>query len=607
MESCGEDLAPWGEKFAGRECRKPFLCLLADDCECPLGGCNDCSVGADGATCTVCRDDRYLVEGKCKKDITCKGSKYLETGDKCGCKFDDEVDCHTCEHTGGAGNSPVKTCTRCKNSKYFLAGRCVEASECPTGLVPAGASSYGRLCTAPFTCKNGKALDGSEEGKKCTCDTANCHTCVWSESGSKCTRCKSKTYLHDGACVDSCPASLTGFGAGSSGRYCADGPVACRSKKDPQGVKCKCNDSKNCKHCEFVPGKARSVCTQCQDKTDVIDADGECQRAPVTTTTATTTTTTTAAQMNIVVFMPDDMKFLWDEAPLAPDAGEAEVVPTPHMNRIREEGAVFTKAYTAGPKCAPARYAILSGRYCSDAQFATDFARTTTARTYVEVPSCKLDGESELSSTVPQALKELGYRTIHSGKYHLLNGGSWSDYEGTITSVKKAGFTDDGGTWYSNMNGDLPFSFSHNLEWAVNKSLTAVDSALDNGEPFFLYFAATVPHNPNLQDALALSPKNTPAGILDDEPVCSMPGRDTLEGRVDVGVIEDRRARRTAVSKAIGTVWFDDAVGAILGHLEDEGVLDDTLVISMMDHGMSSKNDLYEGGVRISHAVRYPK
>jgi len=110
----------------------------------------------------------------------------------------------------------------------------------------AGVSSYGRLCTQPFTCKSRKALDGPEkvrllrccggarllrrtytscrlaellrlfclarisQGKKCACsDKKNCHTCDWTERGSICTRCKNKHYLKDGECVRDCPTALT--------------------------------------------------------------------------------------------------------------------------------------------------------------------------------------------------------------------------------------------------------------------------------------------------------------------------------------------------------------------------------------------------------------
>ena len=57
---------------------------------------------------------------------------------------------------------------------------------------------------------------------------------------------------------------------------------------------------------------------------------------------------------NVLLFMPDDLPFVWPEAPPDPAAGRAwESALTPHLNRVRDEGAVFTRAYVAGPKVRP--------------------------------------------------------------------------------------------------------------------------------------------------------------------------------------------------------------------------------------------------------------
>lgn len=73
---CVEDcpLVSWGEAKRGRECRDPFVCKAAEGCECPLGGCLECNVGVQNVTCVLCREDRFLASGKCRKDLTCRGS-----------------------------------------------------------------------------------------------------------------------------------------------------------------------------------------------------------------------------------------------------------------------------------------------------------------------------------------------------------------------------------------------------------------------------------------------------------------------------------------------------------------------------------------------------
>ena len=49
--------------------------------------------------------------------------------------------------------------------------------------------------------------------------------------------------------------------------------------------------------------------------------------------------------INVLLFMPDDMQFLWDERPTNPGNQQQQHTElVPHMNRIRAEGVVFTEA-----------------------------------------------------------------------------------------------------------------------------------------------------------------------------------------------------------------------------------------------------------------------
>ena len=44
-------------------------------------------------------------------------------------------------------------------------------------------------------------------------------------------------------------------------------------------------------------------------------------------------------------------------------------------------------------------------------------------------------------------------------------------------------------------------------------------------------------------------------------------------------------------------LWLDDAVAALFKKLEQEGVLENTIVVFFNDHGQDFKGTLYEGGV----------
>merc|ERR1712166_479053 len=68
------------------------------------------------------------------------------------------------------------------------------------------------------------------------------------------------------------------------------------------------------------------------------------------------------------------MAFYWNDAPTTTKSVPA--IPTPHLDKLRKEGAVFARAYTTSPMCAPSRYSVLTGRYPSRCKHAQD--RTTS-------------------------------------------------------------------------------------------------------------------------------------------------------------------------------------------------------------------------------------
>jgi arylsulfatase A len=83
-------------------------------------------------------------------------------------------------------------------------------------------------------------------------------------------------------------------------------------------------------------------------------------------------------------------------------------VPTPHMNRLAEQGVRFTDAHTPSSVCTPTRYGVLTGRYSW---------RTRLKRGVLVGESRSLIEEGRL--TVPALLKRHGYQTGGIGKWHL--------------------------------------------------------------------------------------------------------------------------------------------------------------------------------------------
>jgi arylsulfatase A len=129
------------------------------------------------------------------------------------------------------------------------------------------------------------------------------------------------------------------------------------------------------------------------------------------------------SQPNIVFIYADDLGY--------GDLGcYGSGIATPNLDQMAAEGVRFLNFYSASPVCSPSRAALLTGRY----------------PTRVNVPRVLGPGEDgglALSeTTIAQALKDSGYRTMCIGKWHL---GSQPDYLPT-----NRGFDEYFGIPYSN-------------------------------------------------------------------------------------------------------------------------------------------------------------
>jgi arylsulfatase A-like enzyme len=109
-----------------------------------------------------------------------------------------------------------------------------------------------------------------------------------------------------------------------------------------------------------------------------------------------------ARRPNVVIFLADDMGF----SDLGCYGGE---IRTPNLDRLAREGLRFTQFYNTA-RCWPTRAAILTGYY----------AQQVRRDTIPGVLANGTDGvRPEWARMLPDYLRPLGYRTYHSGKWHL--------------------------------------------------------------------------------------------------------------------------------------------------------------------------------------------
>jgi arylsulfatase A-like enzyme len=134
------------------------------------------------------------------------------------------------------------------------------------------------------------------------------------------------------------------------------------------------------------------------------------------------------------------------------------------------------------------------------------------------------------------------------------------------------------------------------------------DDVTYGDKPFFMYFNPTVPHNSgDVLDALQNGDCTSTTNGIQPEPLIKGMNLDFAPGGCRAYRQDVINRAGTKDNKQLGAVWLDDAVGALLTALEDKGILDDTIFLFQLDHGMVAKSELLEGGTRIPQFIHYPK
>lgn len=110
-----------------------------------------------------------------------------------------------------------------------------------------------------------------------------------------------------------------------------------------------------------------------------------------------------AKRPNIIFILADDIGY-GDVRCFHP----ASKIPTPHIDRLAQEGMRFTDAHSPSAVCTPTRYGVLTGRYAW---------RTWLKRSVLMAYSPAMIEPGRL--TVAGLLKQQGYRTAAIGKWHV--------------------------------------------------------------------------------------------------------------------------------------------------------------------------------------------
>ncbi|MDC3150723.1 arylsulfatase [SAR86 cluster bacterium] len=250
-----------------------------------------------------------------------------------------------------------------------------------------------------------------------------------------------------------------------------------------------------------------------------------------------------ADRPNIVIILTDDLG--WGDV-----SYHGGFIPTPNIDQLAEDGIELNRFY-ANPVCSPTRASLLTGLHIFNHGVVRPFMNPAAEQTGMP-PELKI---------MPQYFKEAGYQTALSGKWHLgmAKEEFWPTNRGFETSYGHMtggiGYFDHtaAGRLDWHRNGKSLVEEGYSTELIANEAINIIQNK-DKDRPLFLYIAFNAPHTP-----IEAPLKNIKSfAYLDDE-------RDQVY--------------------AANVNALDFEIGKILDAIEDEGILDETIILFFSDNG----------------------
>ena len=286
-----------------------------------------------------------------------------------------------------------------------------------------------------------------------------------------------------------------------------------------------------------------------------------------------------ADKPNIILIVADDLGY----SDVSFGAQGTPVIQTPQVDRIAKEGVTLNRFY-ACPVCSPTRVGIMTGRW------PINFGLMKAV-----MPPWRERGLEPELKILPEILAENGYkkRAIigkwhlgHSSKKYLPNNQGFSHFYGHLNGAIDYFTHDREGENDWHRNGQPVFEKGYATDLLADETVNFIEESHKEKEPFFIYLPFNAPHSP------FQAPEK------------------------DIKQIKNLKGTKQIYAAMVKSM--DKGIGKILDKLDELKMTDNTFILFFSDNGgvnkVSSPNHLrdgkfsvYEGGVRVVAAAKWPK